>query len=108
MILSHIAYPAGKSNSTVRFLNACPPLWLFRFAISIAQTEIVGVQKLVRFSFPVLEFAYAGQTDRSKHGANRLHLGMLPPDRLGYHLHEMLAQSVVRSAADLIKQASYT
>src|SRR5438132_13832678 len=106
MILSHIAYPAGKSNSTVRFLNACPPLWLFRFAISIAQTEIIGVQKLVRFSFPVLEFAYAGQTDRSKHGANRLHLGMLAPDRLGYHLHEMFPQGVVMGPPDRIEQTS--
>jgi hypothetical protein len=79
-------------------------LAMFRYDRLLPQTEIVPVQELVRFSFSLLEFAYAGQTDRSKHGANRLRLAMLIPDRLGYDLHEVFPQGVVTGAPDLIEQ----
>src|SRR5437762_8737565 len=106
-MLSHASDSVGKRNSDSRFFSARMLFNGFRFGRLFAEAKIISVQKLVRLSLAVFEFVYAGQTDRSKDRANRLHLRMLVPNRLSQHFYEMFAQGIVRGAPDLIEQADY-
>src|ERR1700757_568578 len=80
---------------------------MVRFGRCVLETEIVRIQKLIRFSFSLLELACRRQPDRSKYRANTLDVRMLAPDRLRQRLHQNFPQSVVRSAPDAIQQTGY-
>src|SRR5262245_33405686 len=67
-------------------------LTIFWFSGLVLEAEIVGIQELVRFSFPFLELVHSGQTDRSEYRANTFHVGMLAPNGLRESLDQNFPQ----------------
>src|SRR6185295_9531762 len=73
----------------------------------LAKVKVVGKQKFVGLSLPLLEPFDVRQNNRTENGANLFHVGMVVPNGLSQHLDHDLAQGGILGPANLIEQSGH-
>src|SRR5260370_42603063 len=98
---------SGEKRKPLPCRQRAPSLARNGIAGMFEETEVVGIQEMVRFRFALFRLFDARQCDEPEYGPNHACVWMVLPNRVGQHLDHDLTHLVIAGAAQLIEQRCY-
>src|SRR5438270_10682352 len=91
---SHVPESGGNKNALTRRQSSPPKLWGSGSVAAFVETEVVGIQKMIRFGSALFRLLDGWERNEAKNGPNGGCVGMILPDRVDQHLDHDFAQRV--------------